>query len=256
MTSAVELERLMKRAQADTHADPLFFTGLLDATIYAHVLAAAPPGHKGFLSFRHPQNGVMMVAFFTNERRAERATQGVARVVALNGRAFMEATRGATLALNPQDTPTCVLYPEEVGALLDQGYMAECRTFSLNDNTMRIGRLHKPPDGLLQIVVGVLLELPYVETAYLAARASDDDSEPASILLAVGCESQFIERAARALGSVLEHQTGRFGVLLDMLSIDPSEPPPSRIDALKLEPVYRRSSADPNEGARPRYGAS
>jgi hypothetical protein len=254
MTSAVELERLMKRAQADAHADPPFFTALLDAMVYAHVPAAAPPAHKGFLAFRHPQNGVMMVTFFTDERRAQRATEGVARVVALNGRAFMEATRGSTLALNPQDTPTCVLYPEEVGALLDQGYMAECQTLGLDDET-RVSRLDKPPDGLLEIVVGVLRELPYVETAYLAARASDDESEPASILLAVGCESRFTERAARALGSVLQRRCERFGVLLDMLGIDPTEPP-SWIVALKLEPVYRRSSADRSERARSQYGPS
>ena len=253
MTSAVELECLMKRAQADARADPLFFTALLDATVYAHMPAAVPRGHKGFLSFRHPQNGVTMVAFFTDERRAQRATAGVARVVALNGRAFMEATRGATLALNPQDTPTCVLYPEEVGALLDQGYMAECQTLTLDDETMRVSRLDKPPDGLLEIVVGVLRELPYVEMAYLAARASDDGSEPASILLAVGCEPRFTERAARALGSVLQRQCERFGVLLDMLGIDPTELP-SWIEALKLEPVYRRSSAAPSERARPQYG--
>lgn len=255
MTSAVELERLMKCAQTDARADPLFFTALLDATVYAHVPAAVPCGHKGFLSFRHPQNGVTMVAFFTDERRAQRATEGVARVVALNGRAFMEATRGSTLALNPQDTQTCVLYPEEAGALLDQGYMAECQKLSLDDDTMRVGRLDKPPGGLLEIVVGVLRELPYVEIAYLAARASDDDSEPASILLAVGCASQFTERTARALGSVLQRQCERFGVLLDMLGIDPSEPP-SWIGALKLEPVYRRLSAAPSEQARPQYGPS
>lgn len=255
MTSARELERLMKRAQADARADPLFFTALLDATIYAHVSTTAPLGHDGFLSFRHPKNGVTMVAFFTDERRAQRATQGVARVVSLNGRAFMEATRGATLALNPQDTPTCVLYPEEVGALLDQGYMAECRTLSLDNDTMRVGRLDKPPDGLLEIVVGVLREFSYVEAAYLAARASDDGIEPASILLAVGCEPRYAERAARALGSVLQRQSDRFGVALDMLGFDPSEPP-SSIGALKLEPVYRRLTAAPYEQASPRYGPS
>lgn len=218
-------------------------------------VSGAAAGTQRLLVVPSPQNGVTMVAFFTNERRAQRVTEGVARVVALNGRAFMEATRGATLALNPQETPTCVLYPEEVGALLDQGYMAECHTLSLDEKTMRVDRLDKPPDGLLEIVVGVLRELPYVETAYLAARASDDDSEPASILRDVGCEPRFTERAARALGSVLQGQCERFGVLLDMLGFDPSEPP-SWIGALKLEPVYRRLTAAPYEQASPRYGPS
>lgn len=74
MTSAFELERLMERAQADSRAEPRFFKALLDSIVYAHLPAAAPPGHEGFLSFGLPQKGVTMVAFFTDEHRAQRAT--------------------------------------------------------------------------------------------------------------------------------------------------------------------------------------
>lgn len=82
MTFTRELERLLVRAQTNSNADQPFFQALLDATVYAHVPVGAPPWHKGFMSFRHPRDGITMVAFFTNQQRAQRATEGVARVVA------------------------------------------------------------------------------------------------------------------------------------------------------------------------------
>lgn len=250
-----KLEDLLVRAQTGSNGDQPFFQALLDATVYAHVPVDAPPGRKGFMSFRHPRDGVTMVAFFTTEQRAQHATEGVARVVGTNGRAFMQATRGAVLALNPQDALSCVLYPEEVAALLDEGRMAGVQKLQLNGDTMVIGPLDDRPDGLVGVVAAVLSELPFVEIAYLLSCQARASSEPGSVVLAIGCKTQFAERAARALAAALQRKAEQLDVVLDVMPIDPSKPPPW-IEELKLKPVYRRSVGVSDQVAPPQYGAN
>lgn len=255
MISPRRLEDLLVRAQTGSNLDQPFFQALLDATVYAHVPVGAPPGHKGFMSFCHPRDGVTMVAFFTTKQRAQHATEGVARVVATNGRAFMQATRGAILALNPKDAPSCVLYPEEVAALLDEGRMAEVQRLQLNGDMMAIGPLDHPPDGLVGAVAAVLGELPLVEVAYLVSCQTGVSNEPSSVMLAIGCKMQFAERAVRALATALQRKAEHLDVVLDVMPIDPGEPPPW-IEELKLKPVYRRSVGVSHPTAPPQYRAN
>lgn len=240
VTSGAELEDLMERAKADARADAQFFSALLRATVYAHVPTAKRPGQARFMTFNRQPDGVSVVPFFTDEARARRSTQGMARVVAMRGRAFLEATRGSTLVLNPQDTPCCFLYPEEVAALLDEGYMAEVQEWNVDDGGSRVCSPPKIPAGLVEVAVAAVRDLAYVDSIYVAGIQQDQHADP-TILLAVGGDAKFAERAARALATVLQRQASKFGTVVDMMHFDPGAPPPW-IEALKLQPVYRRSA--------------
>lgn len=249
MTSAAKLAVLMERAKADVRADAQFFSALLGATVYAHVPTAKRSGQPRFMTFNRQPDGVSVVPFFTDEARARRSTQGVARVVAMRGRGFLEATRGSTLVLNPQDTPCCFLYPEEVTALLDEGYMAEVQERNVDDGGSRVCSPPKIPAGLVEIAVAEIRDLAYVDSMYVAGIQQDQHADP-TILLAVGGDAKFAERAARALATVLQRQSLKFGTVVDMMHFDPETPPPW-IDTLKLHPVYKRSARASQDAAQP-----
>lgn len=243
MTQPTTLQYLMERAKADGSQDPEFFHALLEATVYVHVPRFRQLHPWRFMQFRHPDTGIPMVPFFTDEKRARRAAQSVARVKTMTGRAFMEATRGATLILDPENTPCCILYPEEISALLDEGYMACVQQVKIDDAGTSFCDVPEIPPGLIELVVTVLRELPYVHVAYIAGLDWNDRSGPTTPLIALVCYPKFAERAARAVTTVLQRQADRFHTVVDLTHFDDSKTPPEWIAALELKPVYR-SDAD------------
>lgn len=230
----------MKQAQADGSKDAEFFLALLDASVYVHIPKFKKLHPWRFMQFHHSGTGVMLVPFFTDQKRARRAAQSVAQVEAMNGRAFMNATRGSTLILNPEDTPCCILYPEEIAALLDEGYMARVQQIKARDTDSSICRISQVPNDLITLVVPVLRELPYVDIAYVAGRAGKDQPGLTTYLLALGGDPKFAERAARAVTTVLQRQADRFQTVVDLKYFDVRETPPAWIADLELKPVYRR----------------
>lgn len=95
----------------------------------------------------------MLTPFFPDRSRAEKSTQGVAHVVAMKGRAFLEASRGSTLILNPEETPCCILYPEEVASLLDESYMALVEALSIDEEGALVCSPDSIPEGLVEILI-------------------------------------------------------------------------------------------------------
>ena len=120
--STAELERRLERARAYREEEPAFFRCLLDAWVYTHAPLSDEHPRVRLVQFRHP-DGFDAIPFFTSETKARFAGRGVARTVKVTGRDLLEGTRGATLMLNPNDGG-CVLYPEEVDALLRSGTVA------------------------------------------------------------------------------------------------------------------------------------
>lgn len=183
----------------------------------------------------------MLTPFFPDRSRAEKSTQSVAHVVAMKGRAFLEASRGSTLILHPEETPCCILYPEEVASLLDESYMALVEALSIDEE----GALCSPdsiPEGLVEILIPVLQDLPFVEVAYVARRASNGIQDPGAALIVLGGDPKLAERAARAVATVLQRQAPRFETGVDLVHFDTSNPPPKWLTDLGLQPVFRRST--------------
>ena len=249
MTTSSELELLMKRSKANGAEDATFFKALLDATIYVHVPKDKRQFPSRFMQFRRSDEPGMLIPFFIDRTHAERSTQRVARVVAMKGRAFLEASRGSTLILNPEETPCCILYPEEVASLLDESYMARVEALSIDEEGALACAPDSIPEGLVEILILVLRDLPFVEVAYVARRASDKAQDPGATLIVLGGDPKLAERAARAVATVLQRQAPRFETGVDMVHFDTSKPPPEWLTDLGLQPVFRRATSAGGDAA-------
>lgn len=121
--STVELEWLLERARTHRKEEPVFFRLLFDAWVYTHVPLSDDHPRLRLVQLRHPE-GLLAVPFFISEAKARFAGRGlVVRTVKFTGRELLTGTQGATFMLNPNDCG-CVLYPEEVDALLRSGTVA------------------------------------------------------------------------------------------------------------------------------------
>ncbi|WP_430390919.1 SseB family protein [Dyella sp. 20L07] len=92
----------------------------MEATLYAHIPRKRVPGRLCFCQFIHPEDGRTLLPIFTDKATATWAANGKVWVLAMRARTLLELTLGAILVLNPNEE-RCILYPEEIVVLLDQG---------------------------------------------------------------------------------------------------------------------------------------
>lgn len=220
--SSDELARLMLEALGDKLAEPAFFRALLDATVYAHVPRQARSGRVRFIQFTTP-DGITVLPFFSDERQAKAAAGTSARVVALQGRQLLEATRGATLMLNPNSV-RCTLYPEEVVALLDHGEVAVVEEIETGDQAIFVGPLAEVPGWLKDRLIPMYAGLPYVTAAYAATIGTPDAPEP-GLLIALAVPAKDAERAARATTTELQPHCKALQQTVDITTFEPGEMP-------------------------------
>ena len=100
MVDTATLDGLLKQAIIDKTAEPAFLRALLDAKVYAHVPRHDRNTRVRFIQFTTP-DGLTVLPFFSDETQARQAAGTAASIVVLSGRQLLEATRGATLMLNP-----------------------------------------------------------------------------------------------------------------------------------------------------------
>jgi hypothetical protein len=238
VVSAVKLSRLLARATVDHREEPAFFQALLKANVYAHVPKDDPVGRRlRFIQFNHPETGVLILPFFTDEAKARAAAGTSARVVALPGRMFLEATVGATLMLNPNDEHG-TLYPEEVKTLLATGRMARLNKVTVAAGSEPVVKpLETIPPWLVDLLLVSLAKLPFVELAYIASMHAADGATPSSTLLAIGTEAGLGERAVHAVISDLQPACEEHRMALDITYFEPGQRPPC-IGGLELTPIY------------------
>jgi len=242
MANARHLTRLLVRAATDPSQEPAFFRALLKATVYAHVPIGDPQGLRlRFIQFPHPETGQLLLPFFSDLTRARLAAAHAARIVALPGRTLLDATRGATLILNPNEE-RAILYPEEITTLLRSGRIAR-----ISKTTVQEGRepLIGPPDltpaWLVDLVTITLASLPFVEAAYFASlHAADGQGEP-SLLLAVGTEAGQGERALRAVVTATQPACEQHRFALDVLHYSEPSERPVWVEAFELQPIYAKT---------------
>lgn len=241
------LERLMSRAIADRREEPAFFQALMKATVYAHIPLTdhvdANTDRVRFIQFYRPDDGQLVLPFFTDEGKARFAAQSAAQVIAMGGRLFLELTRGATLMLDPNDC-SCVLYPEEVEALLRTGRIATIQKFTVQEETApRVGPSLDNPAWLIDELIPVLAKLPFVRAAYLAGVYSKADApEQIGLVIALDGEKVHAERAVHAVATIAQPLCEANDSLpLDLTHFDAKVEVPSWITGLELHPFYDRS---------------
>jgi hypothetical protein len=240
------LDWLMSRAIADQREEAAFFRALLRAKVYAHIPMGdridARSGRVRFIQFPRPDSGQLVLPFFSDEAKARFAAQSAVQIIAMNARQFFELTRGATLMLNPNDAH-CVLYPEEVDALLKTGRIATIQKFTVERATApTIGTPQEIPSWLIETLTAALDKLPFVDVAYMAGVYRDVEApQQIGIVIALGGAPTHAERAVHAAITALQPVCdlhSKYSV--DITHFDSSSAPPNWITALHLEPLYDR----------------
>lgn len=242
------LDRLMEAAAKDARREPEMFRALLDAVLYAHVPVDDKTERIGgdahrvrLMMFKSPDDGTLVIPVFTDEGKAEFASGGAAKVIAVTGRELFEATRGATLMLNPNDVK-CTLYPEEISALLANNTLAPVTKGRFEEDQARLFRLTKVPAPLVKALKKALPAVSSIEFAYIAGVRWRDPERPESVLVALGSSAGREDREARATAVAMQSVIDRLHLPVDIIHFDTNDAPPGWIAHLGLKPVYRRRS--------------
>lgn len=197
MISERELERRLELARQSRELEPSFFRCLPNARVYAHAPASDNHPRLRLLQFRHP-DGFHAIPFFTSLEKARPPAGITAKIVPLSGRQFLELTRGATVMLNPNDAG-CVLYPEEIDALLRTGVVAGIQEIRLDDEaSFIVSDLADPPFWLMPSLIRLYAQLHFVLAAYLLEVAPAHAPANRTLLIALGVAPEHVERAVRA----------------------------------------------------------
>lgn len=237
--SSIGLNRLIEAAAADPRREPELFRALLDATMYAH----SPIGDKSerlrLVMFKSPDDGSYVVPVFTDKAKAEFAARGNVLLVEAAGREMLEATRGTTVMINPNDV-RCTLYPEEIDALLANGTIAPIQKARFEEGQTKCFKLRKVPPALVKAMKRSLPKIYSVEVAYVAGlrwRAAD---QPDSLIIALGGCADREDRDARATAIALQRVVQQLDQPVDIVHFDSSQAKPAWINRLGLKPVYQR----------------
>ena len=240
--SSERLDTLMQCALADKTVEPVFFRALLEATVYAHTPRAGHNGRLRLIQFALPDNGRMVLPFFSDEAQVRAAAGSAATIVMLTGRQLFEITRGATLMLNPNST-SCTLYPEEIAALLDQDEVAIVDQVEVREPKPMEFREPDPlPTWLTDPLIVLYAQLPSVQVAYLVEVRTPGDMDPerVGLLIVLGVPSMETERAARATITAIQPLCHIREIAVDLTAFIPGAPPGWIRDAV-LAPFYVRS---------------
>ena len=237
MISERELERRLELARQNCELEPAFFRYLLDARVYAHAPVSDDHPRPRLFQFRHP-DGFLAVPFFTSLEKARPPAGITAKIVPLSGRQFLELTRGASVMLNPNDGG-CVLYPEEIDALLKAGTVARIEEIHLKDEiSFIVSDQADPPVWLMPYLMGLYAQLSFVQAAYLLEVASPQTPDQRGLLVALGGGREYAERAVRATITDIQPLCTRDDVALDITTFDPAKGRPAYLKQRGVERFY------------------
>lgn len=237
MLNEVELERLLERVRGHPDEEPAFFRRLLEAQVHAHVPRSDDHPRVRFIQFRHPE-GFYAIPFFTSMDKARVAAGHTARIVTLTGQQFLETTRGATMMLNPNDGG-CVLYPEEIAALLATGTVARFDKDDMaQDGPFLVSKQADPPAWLIPLLFAACSRMPFIEAGYLLKRVLPDASSRSSLLVVLAVPRAYAERAARALITAVQPRCLKAKVALELTTFDPVAEKPAFLCQPSVERFY------------------
>lgn len=235
MISPEELERYLERVRSNPDEEPEFFRQLLEARVYAHRPISDDHPRLRLIQFLHP-DGFTAVPFFTSLEKASVPAGVSARIVACTGRELLAITRGATLMLNPNDGG-CVLYPEEVDALLEGRPL--CRIDQTTENNAQAivpNPTFQPESHLCSILRELFGGMAWVEAAHILETCLPRNPTERSLLVAIATPMAQAERTARATVAAL-HNRARLGEYpIDLTTFDPTVGTP---EYLRLPGVQR-----------------
>ena len=215
------LDQLIAKAVDDPSHETELFTRMLEATLFVHAPKKPTGPRLSVVQFTTPQ-GVLAIPVFTDRGKSEHAARGSVRTTPIQGRQLFHATLGATIVINPNDN-WCILYPEEVRALL-QGKKL-CRTpenIGISEN-LRLKPSKNPPPEFLEAVIASLSSNEQAIDAWLTEANVVEGSAPSRLVLVVAAENPHHERIARALTLSLSDIGKSLGMIVDVTFIEPGD---------------------------------
>lgn len=227
----------MQRAMDDPREQWSFMRALLDAIVYAHVPISDDSGRYRFVMFNRPDNGEMALPFFIDEAEAHATVGPSRRVVALNGREFLEATLGSPLLLEP-NRAQCSLYPDAVRALLSEASNTQLAESVIPaDQEILLG---PGPREVERVLARALTTLPQVRKAFLAIMAKPARPADRSLLVVLCVPSSETQQAAITVSAALDPGATESSLHACMMTYEPNEDPPEILAEAGVEPFYVR----------------
>ena len=227
----------MQRAITHPSAEPALLRALLSVTLFVHRPLSDDHDRLRLVQFTRP-DGLEVIPVFTDMGKANAAAQGHVAVIGVQGRALFEATRGATLMLNPNDT-SCTLYPEEIADLLDGRPIARAPVAGHVEGVL-IEAAPADERWVGQQAGEALVTVPSTTSLYQFHARPKGAAGEVTTLLVIGVPYRWAERAARAVAARLQPVIHRHLRGLDITVFDPGEPMPEWLVPFAQDAVWRR----------------
>ena len=201
-----ELERLLELACTERGYGPQCYRCLLESEVYA---IRPAPGHRsedGIVRFVMwtGEDGVQVIPYFSSRTLVRRALTPSTEAYKLTGRRLFEATRGATLVLNPNEPFHCRLAPHEITALLETGAVSDPISSEIKEEkTFTFDVAEHPPAALMHSLIVLYSQHPSVRKAHLVCFWPDDEPEKRAYLIGILLDASDGEAVARESAAVM-----------------------------------------------------
>lgn len=246
MVTEDELKRLMQKAMADPACEPAMLHGLLRAPVYVLIPLSDDSGRVRLITYSTPQ-GMSFIPFFSDLDRARMSAQGMVNVVRVVGRELFEATRGATLMLDPNNT-SMTLYPEEISALLEGGLNVPAAVRAPAEQ-VEIVPAQLGDAAAVAPLLPMLVALPEVVAIHLVRRHMPEGERWPVLVAVVAAPDTLAERVARTLSVAVERCPKPLTFTLDVLTYDPARGRPDWLAESAFDPIWAREPEGPDRSA-------
>jgi len=183
-----ELEELLEMSCAEPAYGPRFYRCLLRSEIHALCLASDIRRSGGKVRFVMwtGADGVQVIPCFSSIKLVSRALNPTIAAYKIAGRQLLEATRGATIVLNPNEPSSCRLAPYEIAALLETGAVSRPEIETLKeDKSFMFDVAENPPVGLMHSLIVLYSQHPLVQRAHLVCFWPDSEPEKRAYLICI-----------------------------------------------------------------------
>jgi len=240
------LEIALARAASDPASRPEFYQLLLESEVF--VIGHTDTGKEGRIEIPagaklsivnwQKHDGSSFIPFFSSIESLQSALTEEANFVAMPARSFFEATRGATLVLNPASDHGKEFFPHEIEALLATGvnHTATRRTID-KAATVLLGQPAKYPSEMIASLTKFLAKHPNVKAAYLCLM--QDPTADQSLVVGFLGDGD-ISVAMKEAGAVAA-DTAMQGTPVDFVEIKRGEKGIGSYFLESVQPFYERS---------------
>lgn len=235
--SESQLEQLFQRAHASHISEAEFYTRLMQAMVYVHVPVYDDCKNVRLIQFRHP-SGFDVIPLFTSAERCARAGSNAVEALRLPCIDLLNATRGATLMINPNDGGP-LLYPEEIAVLLEKGTL---ETFEKLDQagSCDVRPAMNPPDNIVDALRAGATSTTFIKDVYLLEKR-EAGSDETMLFVYVGACTTHLERAARHMIQVLQNLSPPPQVAIDVAVYDTTQAPPEFLKHIGAVAMFVRT---------------